>query len=305
MELNQQQITTATTLKGSGLFPSQIADKLGLPRGAVRKFFKEKRRIAMMQNGNTEKEYGPGPRVPVVTDDIIEMKPVSQSTRHEEIRALSGDGSNYTFEGVKHAQAQGVKFGEIAEAWGYTMPELRSWMAGEGGKRYTASKQAAKATPAITVVNPKPPVKRAWTEEDKAAATAMMASGVAWRTVAAHFNLPLRTVNMWRIVQIEAAEKAEREAAIKRYAEPVIQPVTPVPVFVPDAATTPVFAIPEPVIALPQTAPLPAITNHAAVALAWTGYAAWMTRDGVKPLMFTEVDVDMLMKVYNTVVAGK
>jgi len=71
------------------------------------------------------------------------------------------------------------------------------------------------------------------------------------------------------------------------------------------AATRVTKPVIQPAVALSQAASLPTITNHAAVALAWTGYAAWMTRDGVKPLMFTEADVDMLMKVYDTVVAGK
>lgn len=275
MELNQQQISTATTLKGSGLFPSQIADKIGVPRGVVRKFFKEKRRATMMQGAS------PASKAEPIKD------------RNGEIRALSGDGSNYTFEGVKHAQAQGVKFGDIAEAWGYTMQEMRQWMAGEGGKRYTAGKHAPQP---VTVVAAAPETKKSYTEEDKAAAKAMMASGVEWHKVAEHFNLPLRTVNMWRTHVVRAA---------KRSGKPIIQPVTPAPAFASDAATAPVFAIPEPVVALPQTAPLPTITNHAAVALAWTGYAAWMTRDGVKPLMFTEADVDMLMKVYDAIVAGK
>mgnify|MGYP003660468213 CR=1 FL=1 len=280
MELNQQQVQTATALKGNGLFPSQIADKLGLPRGAVRRFFKEKRRVAMTQ---AEKEYGPGPKQ-------APTKP--PTSREDEIRALSGDGSNYTYEGVKHAQAQGIKFADIADAWGDDMVTLRQWMCGEGSKRYAANR---KAQTAVTVVATETKTKP-WTEEDKAAAKAMLASGVDWRTVAAHLSIPPRAVNAWRMAQLSAAKRAVKLA---------VQPVTPVPVFVPDAATQPVFAVPEPVIALPQAASLPTITNHAAVALAWTGYAAWMTRDGVKPLMFTEADVDMLMKVYDTVVAGK
>lgn len=284
MELTQQQVKMAVDLKGQGLYPSVIADTLGLPRGTVKKFFKERRRSAMNTTSSTS-TAAPG-SLNAITD--------RKETPSDVI-----DG--FDFELVKRLRREKVSMLEIARRADRPYSDITSWYA-RMCRYHKAAEQETKSTGHANVVvdtvtdfivdviaealynKAVPHPKTVLSAAQLAKIEALYAQGTNLYDIAYVLGVPPGVITAWDMRRRKAIKIAERKAtrtAAGMTTSVLTKPVKSVKFVAPvDAAQkikaftpttdTPYVFTPPPVPVVPaaQTA---SDSDYDLVALAWTG----------------------------------
>lgn len=325
MSFTKQQIKDMVRLKGEGLFPSKIADTFGLPRGSVKKFFKERRRAA---------ERG----LDVVVEPVAAMEPVFPIPPEWTEPVL--DYHDYAT--VKQLRADGVPLRSIAEMAGAgdTYNKYRSWYAWSVGrdkdrKKRALDKELFAAPAAEESISPQiavytssytepaeekwgtpdttalPPVaKRSYkrkveilplTPHQLAQAETQHALGTHWHDIAYLLGVPIKALQTWRMRKIKDEKRAVLQANAERTAAEERQEQQEMPVHQVTASYDDMLAAAGVTIddAVHQAAMQAAEPDLQLVAYAWEGY---MHANDVG--VIGAGDVAELLNIYNQLKGG-